>query len=56
MAARQGYVVLFNIQPTWRRLVMYGEDFANLIHHNYPSHDYDDLMDGVDSRDCEGLY
>ena len=26
----------------------YGKDFANLIHHNYPSQDYDDLMSGVD--------
>ena len=44
MAAR-GYVVLYT-NP--RGSTSYGEDFANLIHHNYPSHDFDDLMDGVD--------
>ena len=27
----------------------YGEEFAQLIDHNYPSHDYDDLMSGVDA-------
>ena len=27
----------------------YGEEFGNLIHHNYPSQDYDDLMSGVDA-------
>ena len=27
----------------------YGAEFANLIHHNYPSNDYDDLMSGVDA-------
>ena len=26
----------------------YGSEFANLIHHNYPNQDYDDLMSGVD--------
>ncbi|GMR11866.1 MAG: hypothetical protein BMS9Abin29_0051 [Gemmatimonadota bacterium] len=26
----------------------YGEEFGNLIHHNYPGQDYDDLMSGVD--------
>ncbi|MDG2392885.1 MAG: prolyl oligopeptidase family serine peptidase, partial [Thalassotalea sp.] len=32
----------------------YGEKFANLIHHNYPSQDYDDLMDVVDGVIEEG--
>ena len=27
----------------------YGEEFGNLIHHNYPGQDYDDLMSGVDA-------
>lgn len=45
MAAR-GNVVLYT-NP--RGSTSYGEEFANLIHHNYPSHDFDDLMDGVDA-------
>ncbi|WP_237065661.1 S9 family peptidase [Microbulbifer guangxiensis] len=44
--AAAGYVVLFT-NP--RGSTSYGEEFANLIHHNYPSHDYDDLMTAVDS-------
>lgn len=27
----------------------YGEEFGNLIHHDYPGNDYDDLMSGVDA-------
>jgi acylaminoacyl-peptidase len=27
----------------------YGEQFANLIHHDYPDRDFDDLMSGVDA-------
>lgn len=46
LMAAQGYVVLYT-NP--RGSTSYGEDFANLIHHNYPSHDHDDLMDGVDA-------
>ncbi|RUO26454.1 peptidase S9 family protein [Aliidiomarina minuta] len=45
LMAAQGYVVLYT-NP--RGSTSYGEDFANLIHHNYPSEDYNDLMDGVD--------
>lgn len=45
LMAAQGYVVLYT-NP--RGSTSYGEDFANLIHHNYPSNDYQDLMDGVD--------
>ncbi|MGX5913315.1 S9 family peptidase [Aliidiomarina sp. Khilg15.8] len=45
LMAAQGYVVLYT-NP--RGSTSYGEDFANLIHHNYPSDDYQDLMDGVD--------
>lgn len=43
--ASKGYVVLY-INP--RGSTSYGKEFGNLIHHNYPSQDYDDLMSGVD--------
>jgi dipeptidyl aminopeptidase/acylaminoacyl peptidase len=32
----------------------YGARFANLIHHNYPGQDYDDLMSAVDAVIQEG--
>jgi len=44
--ASKGYVVLY-INP--RGSTSYGKEFANLIHHNYPSQDYDDLISGVDN-------
>lgn len=44
--AAQGYVVLY-LNP--RGSTSYGAEFANLIHQNYPSQDYDDLMSGVDA-------
>lgn len=44
--ASKGYVVLYT-NP--RGSTSYGEEFGNLIHHNYPSQDYDDLMSGVDA-------
>ena len=44
--AAAGYVVLYT-NP--RGSTSYGEEFGNLIHHDYPNHDYDDLMTGVDS-------
>lgn len=44
--AAAGYVVLYT-NP--RGSTSYGEEFANLIHHNYPSQDYDDLISGVDA-------
>jgi acylaminoacyl-peptidase len=43
--AAAGYVV-FYCNP--RGSTSYGEEFGNLIHHAYPSHDYEDLMSGVD--------
>ncbi|MFU8784127.1 S9 family peptidase [Aliidiomarina sp.] len=52
LMAAQGYVVLYT-NP--RGSTSYGEDFANLIHHNYPSHDFDDLMDGVDAVLAKGF-
>ncbi len=44
--AAAGYVVLY-VNP--RGSTSYGQEFANLIHHNYPGPDYDDLMSGVDA-------
>ncbi|MEY8778989.1 prolyl oligopeptidase family serine peptidase [Allomuricauda sp. XS_ASV26] len=44
--AAAGYVVLYT-NP--RGSTSYGEEFGNLIHHDYPNHDYDDLMSGVDA-------
>ena len=32
----------------------YGEEFGNLIYHDYPGHDYDDLMSGVDAVIARG--
>jgi dipeptidyl aminopeptidase/acylaminoacyl peptidase len=45
MFAAAGYVVLY-VNP--RGSTSYGEEFARLIDHNYPSQDYDDLMSAVD--------
>lgn len=44
--AAAGYVVVY-ANP--RGSTSYGEEFGNLIHHAYPSEDYDDLMDVVDA-------
>lgn len=44
--AAAGYVVLY-ANP--RGSTSYGQEFGHLIHHNYPSNDYDDLMSGVDA-------
>lgn len=44
--ASKGYVVLYT-NP--RGSTSYGEEFGNLIHHNYPGQDYDDLISGVDA-------
>ncbi len=44
--AAAGYVVLY-VNP--RGSTSYGGEFGNLIHHNYPSQDFDDLMSGVDA-------
>lgn len=52
LLAAQGYVVLYT-NP--RGSTSYGEDFANQIHHNYPSNDYHDLMDGVDAVIARGF-
>lgn len=44
--AAAGYIVVY-ANP--RGSTSYGEEFANLIHNDYPSHDYDDLMSVVDA-------
>jgi acylaminoacyl-peptidase len=44
--AAAGYVVLY-LNP--RGSTGYGEEFADLIHHDYPDHDFGDLMSGVDA-------
>lgn len=44
--AAAGYIVVYG-NP--RGSTSYGEQFANLIYNNYPSHDYDDLMSIVDA-------
>ena len=44
--AAAGYVVLY-LNP--RGSTSYGEEFADLIHHDYPSNDFGDLMSGVDA-------
>jgi len=52
LMAAKGYVVLYT-NP--RGSTSYGEDFANLIHHDYPSEDYNDLIDGVDALIERGI-
>jgi acylaminoacyl-peptidase len=49
--AAAGYVVLY-LNP--RGSTSYGEEFANLIHHDYPDQDFDDLMSGVDAVAARG--
>ena len=44
--AAAGYVVLY-LNP--RGSTGYGEEFADLIHHDYPDNDFGDLMSGVDA-------
>ncbi|MEG1028728.1 MAG: S9 family peptidase, partial [Brevundimonas sp.] len=50
--AAAGYAVL-SVNP--RGSTSYGEEFANLIHHDYPSHDYDDLISSVDAVIARGV-
>lgn len=44
--ATAGFVVLY---PNPRGSTSYGETFGNLLYHNYPGDDYQDVMDGVDA-------
>jgi acylaminoacyl-peptidase len=50
--AAAGYVVLY-ANP--RSSTSYGEEFIQLVHHNYPGEDYDDLMSGVDAVVAKGF-
>jgi len=43
--AAAGYVVFY---PNPRGSTSYGEKFGNLLYHDYPNNDYQDVMDGVD--------
>jgi dipeptidyl aminopeptidase/acylaminoacyl peptidase len=43
--AAKGYVVLY---PNPRGSTSYGQEFGNIIQHNYPGDDYKDLMTAVD--------
>ena len=43
--ASAGYIVFY---PNPRGSTGYGEEFGNLLYHNYPGEDYQDVMDGVD--------
>ncbi|WP_228853226.1 S9 family peptidase [Aegicerativicinus sediminis] len=43
--AADGYLVFY---PNPRGSTSYGEEFGNLLYHNYPGDDYQDVMDGVD--------
>lgn len=49
--ASAGYVVLYS-NP--RGSTSYGQAFADHIHHNYPSQDYDDLISAVDAVIARG--
>ena len=49
--AAAGYVVLYT-NP--RGSTGYGQAFGNSIHHDYPNHDYEDLMSGVDAVISKG--
>ncbi len=50
--AAAGYVVVY-VNP--RGSTSYGDAFTAFIDHNYPSHDYDDLMSGVDAVIARGF-
>jgi dipeptidyl aminopeptidase/acylaminoacyl peptidase len=50
--AAAGYVVLY-ANP--RGSTSYGEEFGNLLYHDYPGRDYDDLMSGVDAVIAKGF-
>jgi len=43
--ASAGFAVFY---PNPRGSTSYGEEFGNLLYHNYPGEDYNDVMDGVD--------
>lgn len=41
--------------PNPRGSTSYGEEFGNLLYHNYPGDDYQDVMDGVDACIAKGI-
>lgn len=49
--AAAGYVVFY---PNPRGSTGYGEKFGNLLYHNYPGNDYNDVMDGVEAMIAKG--
>ena len=51
LLASAGYVVLY-ANP--RGSTSYGEEFGDLLYHNYPGQDYDDLISGVDAVIAQG--
>ncbi len=50
--AAAGYIVFY---PNPRGSTSYGEEFGNLLYHNYPGEDYNDVMDGVDFCIAKGI-
>lgn len=50
--AAEDYIVFY---PNPRGSTSYGEEFGNLLYHNYPGQDYNDVMDGVDHLIKQGL-
>ena len=50
--AASDYMVFY---PNPRGSTSYGAEFANLLHHNYPGQDYNDVMDGVDYFISKGI-
>ncbi len=52
LLAAAGYVVLY-ANP--RGSTGYGEEFGDLLYHDYPGQDYDDLMSGVDAVIARGF-
>jgi dipeptidyl aminopeptidase/acylaminoacyl peptidase len=52
LMAADGYVVFY---PNPRGSTSYGEEFGNLLYHDYPGDDYQDVMDGVDAMIAEGF-
>ncbi len=50
--AAAGYIVFY---PNARGSTSYGEEFGNLLYHNYPGEDYNDVMDGVDFCIAKGI-
>lgn len=50
--AAAGYLVFY---PNPRGSTGYGEEFGNLLYHNYPGDDYHDVMDGVNHLIKQGL-